>query len=270
MADKNSNKTIRGQLTTAQRGLFFHTSALYNEGQRVASPYREMMIGQKMESGRHAKNVVSTNWYSDRRQMELPSNYSGKNAKIRDFTSHQKVTSGTWEATPSGLITVLTPKQFHQQLSVAAHQSVVALEHWKHVLSQRALAVFKESFKLKKFNSYGGEKWKRNTEWTVKKRKWKGTWPGANKLMQETNALYNSLKTEAKNGVYSVVTGVRYAGIHNDPEPGWTYGDGFGGKYSPPKPVTKRQFMGHSTKIDQFIRMYERRYLFDTVFRKPV
>ena len=85
--------------------------------------------------------------------------------------------------------------------------------------------------------------------------------------MQETNALYESL--EYIPAVAPFTSGVRanasYAGFHNDPRPGETYGTHYGAK-----PVTRRQFMGHSTLIDDFIMTYEQAYLFDTVFRKQV
>ena len=56
--------------------------------------------------------------------------------------------------------------------------------------------MFQESFTLKRFNSDGERNWKNITPWTRRKRKWKGTWPGAGKLMQETNALFKSLHVE--------------------------------------------------------------------------
>lgn len=274
MADKNEKKfSARGRLTSQQKSLFiaktpFHKYDIYgNTDGRVASPFREMVIGQRFEPGRHAKKSFGTTWYTDKRALELPSNYSGSGGK---WKKGKFVTRENWEAFQNtGEIIQIDKRQFYRHLVTVAHQLPIATEHWKLVLAHRALAVFQESFKLKRFNSSGTSRWKVNTEWTRKKRKWKGTWPGAGKLMQETNALFNSLHI-SKSPFVGVVAEARYAGVHNCPEPGMTYGNGFGGRYSPPKPVTQRQFMGHSTQMDDFIATYERRYLFDTIFRRPV
>lgn len=272
---------VRGTLTTAQKGMFVAGTSFSDVSGRVKSPFREMMIGETVQSGRHAKGL-QTEQYWDRRRMELPKNYSGTGAynvnkrNRRDIwgtsrISNKVVTRTLWNVpNDASTITLKNINQLYQHFVIVAHQIPIASEHWRMVLARRALAVFKESLTLKRFNSDGSRKWKLNTKWTRQKRKWKGTWPGAGKLMQETNNLFNSLHVVDSALTSSVVASARYAGIHNCPEPGMTYGNGFGGRYSPPKPVTQRQFMGHSTKIDEFIAIYERRYLFDTIFRAPV
>lgn len=263
-----AKSNLRGQLTTKQKSLFHSKAKLFTESGRVSSPYREMTIGNKISSGVHAKKTLSTNWFTDRRQMEMPLNYKGTGTIKRLET---RKTRDNWEAFPSGSGFVkLNSKEFPIHLIMVSHQIGIAMEHWRLAIANRALAVFQESFKLKKFNSADGKKWKKNTRWTWRKRLRKGTWPGAGRLMQETNKLYKSLHVVNGEPFVGVKASCRYAGIHNNPRPGETYGNGFGGKYFPPKPVTRRQFMGHSTKIDEFILMYESRYLFDSVFRRRV
>lgn len=267
---KHKVKPTRGTLTSFQKGLFVAGTQITDASGRLNAPFREMSIGQDIHPGRHSTKNISPNkriWFSDKRQMELPADYKGTGGKKR---GSGKVTRDNWKAIQIGSNVIqIDKRQFYRHLIMVAHQLPIATEHWKLVLAHRALTVFKESFKLKRFNSNGTSRWKVNTEWTRKKRKWKGTWPGAGKLMQETNALFKSLHI-SKTPFVGVVAEARYAGVHNNPEPGMTYGNGFGGRYSPPKPVTQRQFMGHSTLIDDFIATYERRYLFDTIFRRPV
>lgn len=270
---KHKEKHVRGTLTSTQKGLFVAGTKLSDASGRIVAPFREMSIGQELRSGRHARSNnegkgLKTTWFRDPRKMELPSNYQGVGAKK---VGNSYVTRQNWQATAKeGIIRFKDVNQLYQHLISVAHQIPIATEHWRMVLARRALAVFQESFILKRFNSDGAHNWKRISPWTRKKRKWKGTWPGAGKLMQETNALCKSLHVKDGALTSSVVASAHYAGIHNCPEPGMTYGNGFGGKYMPPKPVTKRQFMGHSTKIDEFIAAYEKNYLFDTIFRKPV
>lgn len=279
MADKKT-RYARGTLSLTQKGMFTAGTNFFNVSGRVIAPYREMMIGREMTPGRHSRVSQSIDHFIDARKMELPSDYKGVGAqtinKKRGWYwgsggGSKTVTRNTWGAIDDAdIITLKNINQLHQHLVMVAHQIPIATEHWRMVLARRALAVFQESFTLKRFNSDGERKWKLNTKWTRQKRKWKGTWPGAGKLMQETNALFKSLHVEDSTLTSSVVASAHYAGVHNNPEPGMTYGNGFGGRYSPPKPVTQRQFMGHSTKIDEFIAIYERRYLFDTIFRAPV
>lgn len=274
---KGGYSSPRGTLSAAQQGLFSKGTNFFRYNLRgsnipgqVRAPFKEMMIGRSMHSGPNSKRSWSTSSFSGARQMELPSNYEGVG---KHNTKYGLKTKQSWAAFGSGEVIKLPNfKRLVLQMTIAAHQIPIAAEHWRFVLAQRALKIFQDSFTMKKFNSKGASRWQANTSWTVKKRKWKKTWPKVNKLMQETNALYNSL--EYVPTIAPFTSGVRanasYSGFHNDPRPGETYGNGFGGIYSPPKPVVRRQFMGHSTLIDDFIMAYEQAYLFDTVFRKQV
>lgn len=278
MADR---KVYRSTLTESQRNLFSEGTNFYgfdskygrykNYTGRIASPFRELTIGRSMSSGPKAKNPWSISQFPDARNMELPKDYSGSG---KHSTKNGLKTKNSWSAFGFGKSETIKLKNFKElalQMAIAAHQVSIAAEHYRFVLAQRALKIFQESFELKRFNSARTVRWKLNTEWTRKKRKRKGTWPGAGKLMQETNELYKSLEYIPR--INAFTSGVRanapYAGIHNDPRPGETYGNGFGGIFSPAKAVTRRQFMGHSSLLDDFINAYERAYLFDTVFRKP-
>lgn len=295
MGKKVTYKEARGTLNRFQQGLFSRgTEFSANFSGRVMAPYREMMIGEKMTPGRNAASHRTTKFFTDFRRMELPSSYKGEGFTYRNkyevkggyrkIVGKTKVTTYSWGVPKNGSsVITLTPKDLYRHLVIVAHQIPIASEHWRMVLARRALAVFQESFKLKRFNTKGGHRWKAISEWTknkrkgiinqigTDKRKWKSHWPGAGKLMQETNFLYNSLHIVDNSITSMVVAGARYAGIHNfgKDESGvpYTYGNGFGGIFSPPKVVTQRQFMGHSSKIDEFIAVYEKRYLFDSVFR---
>lgn len=275
-------KYVVGRLSSSQKALFPSKTNFWEENGRVKAPYRSMLIGRKITPGQHSnipyksKFYTQPKWFDDRRMIQMPSSFSGKYAGKGTNGRSGVWTRRSWAATKGGSANVIQLKNFDEmylQMAMAAHLLRIETEHWRFVLAQHALAVFQKSFEIKRFNSAGAPKWRVNTRWTLRKRKWKKTWPGAGKLMQETNALYKSMTVETKNGMTAVVTkpigGVCYAGVHNNPEPGMTYGDGFGGKYSPPKPVTQRQFMGHSTEIDSFIVQYEKSYMFDAVFRKP-
>lgn len=144
------------------------------------------------------------------------------------------------------------------------------------VTALRAQKVFQDSFKYKRFYSSGEPSWKPLSDFTIKKRLLQGTWPGAGGILRERGDMYNSLKVKkVNNGLYhgyGVYTdpkeykngphrGFVYAGLHNNPSASDTYGDGFNGAIRPRKAI-KRQFMGHSTYIDQFIFSNIDRYMF--------
>lgn len=278
MADEP--KGVRATLSEGQKGLFSKGTDFYgyrnSRGHYIYSnhlnaPYKEMVIGRKLESGPRSQRSWRITSFSDARYMELPSSYAGPG---KHSTKNGLMTKKTWKVFGMGGSEVYKLKNLKEmvlQMTIAAHQLSIAAEHYRFVLAQRAYKVFQDSFTLKRFNSAHSTRWATLTKWTIKKRKKKKYWPNTNKTLQETNNLYKSL--EYLPTIDSFTSGVRanagYAGFHNDPRPGETYGNGFGGKYSPPKPVTRRQFMGHSTLIDDFIRVYEKAYLFDTVFRKP-
>lgn len=260
----------KGSLSDSQRGLFTDGTFF----RRGAAPFREMMINRPMSSGPNAKRSFSVKKYHDIRYMELPKNYQGYG---RHRTKNGVFTKNTWRIfnrAKGGTVAFAKLKNLKEmvlQMEIAAHQLPIAFEHWRFVLAQRALKVFQESIELKCFNSATGYKWQAISKWTRRKRKRAGTWCGAGGLMQETNNLYKSL--QCYETIAPFTSGVRanasYAGYHNSPRKGETYGDGFGKMFSPPKPVIRRQFMGHSSLIMDFINAYQKSYLFDTVFRKP-
>lgn len=260
-------RNVRGTLSTKQKSLFVAGTRFSDYGGRVRSPFREMTINRKVLSGRHSIQVQEQ-VFKDWRRMELPSNYKGTGAKV---TKSGVFTRQVWRTSRSfnGPTIALTPKQFREHLIIVAHQIPIALEHWKAVLIARAQAVFEKSFTLKRFNSYGTAPWKRLKRWTRVKRLKKGTWPGAGGILQEYGYLSKAWRVTRKPGMVALTNVAKYAGVHNCPTKGMTYGNGFGGKYPQLKPVTQRQFMGHSTHISSFIENYERRYLFDTIFRAP-
>ena len=149
------------------------------------------------------------------------------------------------------------------------------------VTTLRAKKVFQDSFVHKRFYSSGGDAWPELSKFTIKKRISKKTWPGAGGMLMEYGDMFksiqiHSLKTSGMRG-YGVYTnpeaythgkrkGFVYAGIHNNPSRSDTYGDGFHGAITP-KRVIKRQFMGHSSYIEDFIRSNIDRYMFYEVFK---
>ena len=184
----------------------------------------------------------------------------------------------------------LTWKEFQAQIQHIPQMLDVAVLNYTVAVAKRALVVFQHSFKEKRFYSGDGETWPALSDFTIKKRVRRGTWPGRCGMMQEYGVLADSLKLKSESGINysnrptstlfqeSVWThpnqfglskyhkGFCYAGIHNNPE-GHTYGNGFGGKITP-RPVKKRQFMGFSTYIDQFEEQYIDRYLFHQIFNR--
>ena len=285
----NEAKGVRATLSEGQNGLFskgtyfyghIDRNGNYNYSNHLVPRYREMTIGQRLESGPHAKRKWVVESFSDARYMGLPSDYKGYG---KHSTKKGLMTKKTWQTfglTSDGVYKLKNIKEMVLQMTIAAHQISIASEHYRIVLAQRALKIFQDSFTLKRFNSAGEKHWEPLTEWTRNKRRRtrnrlsgeaKRQWPKPGDILRETGNLYKSL--EFMQTIKPFTSGVRanakYAGIHNDPRPGETYGDGWGGLFSPLKPVTRRQFMGHSTLLDDFVRIYEKAYLFDTVFRKP-
>lgn len=145
---------------------------------------------------------------------------------------------------------------------------------------------FIKSFRYKKFYSANGEKWKELSEFTIKKRRRKGTWPGRG-ILEDSGTLRQSILFDLGKDMITPHTfrqklftnpkmfntsknphrPMCYAGIHNNPSSSDTYGNGFGGR--PAKHVVQRQFMGFSTYIDGFMDKNIDKYLFDNVFGRP-
>lgn len=270
---------VRGNLHKGQKGLFSKGTDFYGfEGKqsswsrikstnytgRVNAPYREMMIGRGMKSGPLAKNSWEIKHFNDARYMELPKDYSGTG---KHNTKNGMFTKKMWSVPGfdgNRVIVLKDFKQMHLQMVIAAHQLPIAAEHYRFVLAQRALKIFQNSFTVKRFYSLGTTRWTANARSTVRKRKRMGYWPATNKLLQMTNYMYKSLEYVPDMAPFT--SGVKatadYSGFHNDPRPGDTYGRSS-------KRIIRRQFMGHSTSLDEFIASYEKSYLFDTVFRQP-
>lgn len=259
-------------LTEAQKSLFVAGTQFVSADQgRTRSAFVGITLqGQKNASGK----LVG---FKDPRAVPVPNWYNGPNLRdIRDKSGNfvERRTRYPWKATQYGTqsqIRLKDLKEMALQLAIASHLCVVNMEHWKYVLALRAQKIFQDSFRLKRFNSEGTSKWKKNTRFTYLKRVRNHTWPGAGGLMQEDGYLQKSIivKEKGPNGNPIVTTapthgGKIFAGVHNNPTPGMTYGNMYGRK-----PVTQRQFIGHSTKIDEFMSWYQQRYLFDMVFRIP-
>lgn len=274
MADKKPN--IRGTLTARQTSLFVSGTQFSSGRGEAANPFREMTIGQSMKTGRHASVKGSVKWFSDPRQMQLRNQFNGTGAFNKNvYSTHygyksllttNKMTRQKWAAFKGAGVMTLSPNELNQHFSMIAHLLPVVTERWKMVLIKRAEAVFRESFTLKRFNSAGTKKWQANTTWTVHKRQHKGTWPGFGGLLQEYGTMSEkSWKITSQGTSVTLTNTAGYAGIHNNPRIGIDY---YGITKVPVKYT--RQFMGHSTEIDEFIVEYERRYMFDTLFRTPV
>lgn len=175
----------------------------------------------------------------------------------------------------------LTQKQFEDQLKKIPHLLDSRVLDFEQKSIEYARKVFENSFKYQRYYSAGGEKWKKLSDTTIKKRMRKKTWHNRKNILNEYGTLMNSLViTDKSLGLtrphffkkrvytapekFNVSTnphkGFCYAGIHNNPY-GDTYGTAFGGK-----PAIQRQFMGYSTYIDKFMDKNIDRYLFDKVF----
>lgn len=274
-----ANTKVRARLSESQRGLFSSATSFYGNNNFLKPQYQAMSIG---------KNIKGTTFVHGK-YMELPHTYTGRG---RWHTHGTLKTKQKWFASYSSseVIQLRDLQEMVLQMTISAHQLAISAEHYRFVLAQRALKIFQGSFELKRFNSHGYGKWPAISDWTKKKRmygglwptsgkhamkrrakKRKSTWPGAGGLMQETNALYNSMKYIPNMGAFT--SGVKalskYAGVHNNPDSDTTYGNGWGHIFAPPKKAKQRQFMGHSTLMNDFINEYEKRYLFDAVFRSP-
>lgn len=180
----------------------------------------------------------------------------------------------------------LTPLELEVQLNKIPYRLNKQLFDFVVETSKYAKKTFINSFKHKRFYSANGTKWQQLSDFTIKKRTRKNTWPGRG-ILEDSGDLRQSIKVdykEFKGGInrYSshVFTDPNvfksannpnrplcYAGLHNNPSLSDTYGSGFGGKK--PKKIVQRQFMGFSTYIDKFMEANIDRYLFDGVFGAP-
>lgn len=280
------------QLTEKQRSMFTVSSkGAFTGGNGVTKDaYRPMTIGNRMVLSEKTIKHGSSSTFT---KLEKAGEYQSKLGWIKGDSFYKergklynttnmprsfnrasvKSMRGSMFDAVLGRSTVKLPnfQWMIYTLQFARARLPITANNWKVVVAKRAEKVFKDSFKLKRFNSHGEKQWKANTSWTVKKRKWRGHWPQANKLMQETNELYESLKffqSKSSFGPAGVHVSRRGAAVHNDPEPGDTYGRGFGTHSA--KPVTRRQFMGHSTEIERFEHAYIDKYFFYDIWRAPM
>lgn len=274
----NKNKSVsRGSLTGAVRGLFQVGTQFRNAGNSLMHTWAPLAYDKTFQDARYVKLDKDFPGSGKRHIVGKSGFYTSQTFKASYGTNGKIIELGNGR---DGL------KIIALQLGIAAHYVYVAMEQWKTVLAQRALQIFKESFESKSFNSaIGGRKWHGLMKSTIAKRKRDGTWPGQGGILTATGKLKDSLYIQpietGKNNKIQRITeeavediwgGKRkpvqkrkrnYAGIHNNPKffGATTYPNG--------TPYRQRKFMGQSTKIDSFIKMYESRYLFDSVFRVP-
>lgn len=178
-------------------------------------------------------------------------------------------------------------KDWIRHIRIAIHQLQVNAENFRVIVGHRALKVFQMSFSHQRFYSTGSQKWAPLSLHTKEKRKKRGT---GSRILKEFGDLYSSIKIHdsiadkygvKSTRVYTDLVGPRnkdeykskkddkqrkykkhtlcYAGLHNNPRPGYTYGNSR-------RPYIQRQFMGHSNIIDSFALSKLRTYFFDNVF----
>lgn len=272
MAKKQPTPRMRAHFGTAQQKLFPAGTKFFDSSGRVQRQFVGMSLYEKSRTLKTESGKPML--FRDKRPMELSNSMKGEKGTVfsRKTGTVTTVARSKWETfgTKNGTPTKpMTLKQMVMQLSIAAHQLPISVANWRNIVALRSLAIFQGSFTMKAFNSANKRRWKKNTKWTIAKRIRKRTWLGDGGLMQETGALRRSLKLENRGAfVTSITSDCPYGGYHNSPDSSDTYGDGFNGKFSPPKPITKRQFMGHSTLIMEFIEKYQDKYLLDMVFRR--
>lgn len=180
----------------------------------------------------------------------------------------------------------MTMDEFVNHIRLLPGMADKAFVKYVVALSKRALVIFDHSFKEHRFYSANGKPWKPITDTTWKLRQYhakkygKKLSPREHKL-EEFGYLRGSIEIDKSTlssggGLYRrkvwtnpekfrspVHNGFVYAGVHNDPNRSDTYGTRFGRKRA-----IKRQFMGHSTYMDDFMTRYASRYLFDEIFNR--
>jgi len=178
----------------------------------------------------------------------------------------------------------ISGRDFSKHLFSIREKLSINSQNFAVIVSLRAIKVFQDSFKYKRFYSDGGDKWPDLDEKTVKKRIRKNTWPGAGGMLREYGDMFESISTTARNNKSGVTKGVRiftdpskynghiyydkrggvhkdgsgffcYAGLHNE-----------GGRIRGGHKLPKRQFIGHSTYLLDFAFKQADKYLFFNVF----
>lgn len=194
--------------------------------------------------------------------------------RYKEFGRERKF--GRWKTRLGNVGGIMTMPQFLNHLKVASYNIDRNSINFAVILSERALQIFKTSFKLKRFNSRGSSAWPKLSNHTIKSRIKHNTWPGAGRELMELGELYYSVKQEqiGKGGrVFTDPKSFRkekyksghkrrhicYAAVHNEGKEGGYY---FWGN----RPAVRRQFIGHSTLLIEFANRVVKRYLFDDVF----
>ena len=180
----------------------------------------------------------------------------------------------------------LTMEEFVNMIRLLPSVADKAFLQYTVALSQRALVIFSHSFESRRFYSSNGKPWKPITDTTWKMRQYHSKkfvrkCASRDQILRDFGVLTNSLEIKGTPmggvGIYRrtvwtnpekfnspIHHGFVYAGVHNNPGRGDTYGTKFGRKRA-----VRRQFMGHSTYMDSFITRYSDRYLFSEIFNKP-
>lgn len=209
--------------------------------------------------GKYAPFAFNKNW-KDTRRIALP-----KQSGVSKF----KIASGKWEYRTvksyqasygqgkTGKVMMRSLEDVAMQLQVAVHELEVSLDNWKTVIVERA---YKSTMNNFRFHRFDNNPWADLSDSTKRNRQKLGYWPGHG-ILRMTEAMMNSIAVdEEKFRFYTQeVTDYygrtrNYSGVHNNPK------DVF-------SPLPQRQFIGHSADVDMFIKTYQGRYLFDSVFR---
>ena len=220
--------------------------------------------------------------------MQAGRTYNTYRSYTDDMGRQRKL--GRWKTGIGNLGGEMTMQQLFNHFRVVRYNIEKNSLNFIILLSERALEIFQRSFKIKAFNSRGGQKWPELSESTKNVRRKRGTWPGAGRALMELGELYSSLKLESgkfggkiytdpaafKAETYSDrIKGskrnksaakkiykrrkVCAAAVHNEGAAG---GYTFWGN----RPAVRRQFIGHSTYLISFANSIIKRYMFDDVF----
>lgn len=291
-ADTETNRFRR----KSQRFIAGNTERTWNVPEKYSkyfheSAFRRNRAGQSPEWSRQltlseGKNA-NYNWgrreYRNTKAKEVFGyNSRGKQIRIGGKTKRTGADS-LWGSAlkKGGAYNLKDIKQMVKQILIAERNVALYAEHFRVLVGERAIQVFRNSFKYHKFYTNNSDTWHPLAEYTLRKRAKKGT---GSQILVEYGDLRDSfeLEKEADPMTTRVTTGIVkpsevnrkkypicYAGWHNEGE--GTYGNGWGRRR--PKQYIKRQFMGHSTYLDPmtdgFLRKMLKTYLFDSVFQIP-
>ena len=185
-----------------------------------------------------------------------------------------------------GGVGVIDGRSFAKHVFMVREKLSMNAQNFAVILSLRAIKIFQDSFKYKRFYSADGDKWQDLDPKTIKKRKRRGTWPGAGGMLMESGDMFQSVynykmlndgivtygvrvftdpkdyhsrkyvgKRKFSRGKVSVMRRFCYAGLHNN-----------GGYIRGGHRLPKRQFMGHSTYLFDYANRQITKYLFYDVF----